>query len=257
MGGAWWLGLGMMGVLFTRRPGWAAFFAGQLCVFAGLFLLIASRWVNYTAVIPILLVGPLWGVWILPWKRLHPRAGYLAVGALVLAQLIALSVAPAEERRRLVQVPYATEWITGGKSYQSVVWKALEPEHRDRPLVLFLGTVEDMFLICRGEPGRDGIMRCYNTPAEGEHGVPVVEAEIGGRRIATQSEDWTNASGPGDCIDWQGILDAPPWSEEEFLVLEPWASREVNRARSCRPWEGTPRCEIIDEAPGITLWRCP
>jgi len=258
-GAAGWLVLVMSGMLVLSRPRWGLLILGMFGLYVALFLTLYTRWINFTPMIPLLILTPLWaavGLEKLPKVRI-PHAATLAPAVLAAILVIASAIGSPDDQIRLLRSPYAVQWIAQGRSYQAVAWEIMEEDAEALPVVLFAGRPEDMFLVCRGEPDSVSVMECMRAASGHGPDVAVATFELAKRRVATTGEDWVNAGIEGRCLDWATVLDAAPWRDETFLVLELWRSRDFTSGQSCPIWIPPQRCEVVDQVSEITLWRCP
>jgi len=232
------------------RQGWAPLLA--LLAYVALGAALPLRMANFTAVMPLLLVGGIRAA-LLAIQRFLPAPRHRpAVAALVLC-LVGSSLVTGPEGT-FEQVPlmvYGRAWLTQG-DVQEVMAVAQAPEHAGLPLARVSPARDTAYHLCPDRETRAGVVACVDAPME----VPLpglLRYSIGDREVQEIRipPGAVERCPPGLAPDAPlAQLDGP-----HLLALDP-AYVDVLAAMGCGdPREGRD-CRSLGRAPEVELWIC-
>ncbi len=232
------------------REGWGPLLA--LLVFGVLGTFLPLRLVNLTAVMPLILVGGIRAALlgaerVLPTRHTRFAAAGLAV-CILGGSLMTDSVA-TEERTPLARK--LAGWMTKGH-IQGVMAVAMEPKHRELPLVRGTWFNTTAYLLCPDQDSRAGALACRDRPQEadipGLLRYPLGDREVWEIRLDLDGDaSCPPALAPGGPIEQ---LDGP-----FLLALEP-PFRYVIESHGCVDPLDLRVCRTLAASPTIELWLC-
>jgi len=237
------------------RPRTAWFPAALLVLYAALSTRMAARWVNYTSILPFLLVVPLWGASAsaarlrIPWLR-------NGLVALVAAGFVAGPVLAPARHERLPAAADMAAWVAGGERLSQVSGALQEDGHRDLP-VLVLAVEKDVYYhLCPDRASLEGYLACKDGFFRLPRGDGLSRGLLEGRAVAFTQMDDVGPEDRGACPRLDGLRRADRWRGRPFLVLVTWGFRHYEEMGLCTglfPREG---CELLTEALHVRVLRC-
>ena len=220
-----------------------------LC-FGLLALALPLRLVNFTSVMPLVLVGGLRGA-SLGIHRFIPRRFARWVLGILVAGVLAGSLVP--DRHELGESFFPGRlagWLLRG-DLQDTVDAALAPEHGDKPLVLGLSHPDlASYLLCAHQDHRAGTVECLDSAKEiAEQGVRAIH--IGDREIH-ELQYWL--AGASDCP--QGLEAVSARLDGPFLLLLDRLFIDRCAFNRCVDPSRALDCRRMSDNPEAVLWRC-
>lgn len=223
-----------------------------LLVFVALGTALPLRTANFTALMPVILVGGIQAILDAVDRFLPRRIAGPAVAALLVG-LIGGSLATdsiAAEDRSLLALRMA-RWITVGH-IGAVMDVARAPEHRALPLVRGTWFGDTAYHLCEERTTRAGVVACMDRPKE--EPVPgLLRYPLGAREV------WEIRLTPGDAERCPPALaDDAPIAQLRgplLLALDP-AFVVALESRGCRDPRVGRTCRSLAAAPEVELWLC-
>ena len=252
---AWIALLGLL-LALVLRPRLAWFPVLLLALFATLSTQMAARWINYTAVLPVLLLVPLWGA-ALPGQRMSRP--WLQIGAVAIVSAILLigPVLSPPHYDRLPTPGQLARWVLGAERLSQISAPLQTTEHRSLP-VLVLAVEKDVYYhTCADRETLEGSLACKDAyflfPQEDGFRRGLSE----GRPLAFSCMEDIGQRPEAPCPRVDALRRDPAWQGTPTLVLVTPEFRRYEADGFCRDTFPRIGCTLLTEAVDIQVFRCP
>ena len=241
--------------LALARPAVAWFPALLLVFYALISTRLATRWVNYTSLFPLLLVMPLWGAAMAANRLRNPwwRTGVVAL--LAVAMTLGPALSPPQSDR-LPQAADLISWLGRGERLSHLSAQLQEEIHRDLP-VLVLAVEKDVFYhLCPDRITLEGYLNCKDEYYHLPRGDGLSRGTLMGRPVAFTRMDDIAPEDDLSCPRLDFLDQDEAWRDTPFLALITPEYRRYEADGICADLFPRTGCTIITNALDILIYRC-
>jgi len=249
------LALAAFALALAIRPTVAWFPALLLVFYALISTRLATRWVNYTSLFPLLLVMPLWGAAIAANKLRNPWWRNGAVALLAAAMTLGPALSPPQSDR-LPQAADLVSWLGRGERLSHVAAPLQEELHRELP-VLILAVEKDVFYhLCPDRITLEGYLTCKDEYYYLPRGDSLSRGTLMGRPVAFTQMDDINPEDDLSCPRLDFLSQDEAWRDTPFLALITPEFRRYEADGICADLFPRADCVLVTNALGILIYRC-
>ena len=209
------------------------------------------RLINFTAVLPLVLVGGAWAATILADRWLPPRIRWPALASLVMLAVVSstLLVTPTVSSGRPLAA-YAAGWLSTGDATQALA-PMFAPEHQNLPVVRETQVGTGIWLFCPNRKSWEEVRVCLDATRD-RMGTYHMRYSVGTR------EFWEIRFPPGqhhrcptDTAD-----EAAPWKAGPFLLVIDEDFQHRTTGLGCPDLFDPGHCRSLGRSPELELLHC-
>ena len=256
--GAVAVGAAFIGALLALalRPRTAWFPLLILVLFAALSTRMAARWVNFTAVYPVLLLAPLWGAAALGQRLRATWASPALVGALAVTLIAGPALSPVRQDRLPAPGDMAG-WVMRGERLSQVSSPLQEEGHRELPVVVLAVEKDVYYHTCADRQTVGGYLACKDEYFQLPRRDGFSRGRSGDRPQAFTRMGRVGPQSGVPCPTTDAFTHDADWQDTPFLVVVTPEFRRYEAEGLCADTLPRGPCTLVTKAVGIEVHRCP